>query len=112
MDDDDALAQLRHTLGAFRGDDAGPLAPTPSLAAVPALVAEVRAGGVRVDLAPLPDAAESPAATLAQKGMTSSKSSPRVMNLIRIRTILWRAAPKAGRAAATPVSNHARPFPS
>ena len=60
----DALTELRRTLGVFRGDDT-PLAPTPSLSAIPQLVADVRAGGVRVDLAPLPDAAGLGAATEA-----------------------------------------------
>ena len=74
----DALAELRHTLGAFRGDDAGPLAPAPSLAAVPALVDEVRAGGVRVDLAPLPDAtgigaaAQAAAYRVVQEALTNA----------------------------------------
>ncbi|QIK72095.1 sensor histidine kinase [Propioniciclava coleopterorum] len=52
----DALAELRHTLGVFRGDEDVPRAPTPTLAAVARLVADVRASGVTVDLAPLPDA--------------------------------------------------------
>lgn len=60
----DALTELRRTLGVFRGDET-PLAPTPSLSTIPQLVEEVRAGGVRVDLAPLPDAAGLGAATEA-----------------------------------------------
>ncbi len=52
----DALGELRHTLGVFRGDEEAPRAPTPTLPAIAALVAEVRAGGVDVELAPLPDA--------------------------------------------------------
>lgn len=53
----DALGELRHTLGVFRGDEEAPRAPTPTLAAIATLVADVRAGGVAVELAPLPDAA-------------------------------------------------------
>lgn len=51
----DALGELRHTLGVFRGDEV-PRAPTPTLAALPGLVEDVRAGGVRVLLSPLPSA--------------------------------------------------------
>lgn len=61
----DALAELRQTLGVFRGDPETPLAPTPTLAAIPRLVDEVRAGGVRVDLAPLPESDAVGAATQA-----------------------------------------------
>lgn len=58
----DALAELRHTLGVFRGDagafeaDDAPRAPTPTIPAIAALVDDVRAGGVAVTLSPLPDA--------------------------------------------------------
>ncbi|MFZ2751019.1 MAG: ATP-binding protein, partial [Propioniciclava sp.] len=57
-----ALAELRHTLGVFRGDagafeaDDAPRAPTPTIPAIAALVDDVRAGGVAVTLSPLPDA--------------------------------------------------------
>lgn len=52
----DALAELRAALGVFREEDAA-LAPTPTVATIAKVVEEVRAGGVRVDLEPLPDAA-------------------------------------------------------
>lgn len=58
----DALTELRHTLGVFRGDgvrsdvDDAPRTPTPTIPALGRLVDEVSAGGVRVTLAPLPDA--------------------------------------------------------
>ncbi|AQP48365.1 hypothetical protein BW730_13495 [Tessaracoccus aquimaris] len=45
----DALAEVRRTLGVFREDDA-PLAPTPDLGAIAALVDQVRATGVPVEL--------------------------------------------------------------
>ena len=58
----DALVELRHTLGLFRGDATeASLAPTPTLADVPTLVADAHAAGVAVTLTE-PDAAGVPAA--------------------------------------------------
>lgn len=51
----EALGELRHTLGVFRGEGEFPRAPTPTLPAITALVAEVRAGGMAIELAPLPE---------------------------------------------------------
>lgn len=74
----DALAELRQTLGVFRGDPATPLAPTPTIAAIAGLVDDVRAGGVDVDLAPLPGPDAVGAATQAvayrvvQEGLTNA----------------------------------------
>lgn len=61
----DALAELRQTLGVFRGDAETPFAPTPTIEAIARLVDEVRAGGVRVDLTPLPDTSRVSAASQA-----------------------------------------------
>lgn len=74
----DALAELRQTLGVFRGDEETPLAPTPTIAAIPGLVADVRAGGVDVDLAALPDtgglgaATEAAAYRIVQESLTNA----------------------------------------
>lgn len=65
----ESLAELRAALGVFREEEAVvntgevPLAPTPTLASIGALVAEVSSGGVDVVLAPLPAEAGISAAT-------------------------------------------------
>lgn len=46
----DALDDVRGVLGLLRGDEDAPRAPEPGLDALPALVAEVRSSGARVDL--------------------------------------------------------------
>ncbi|WP_232547272.1 sensor histidine kinase [Propioniciclava soli] len=51
----DALAELRAALDVFRTADAV-LTPAPTLDTIASLVADVRAGGVRVELDPVPDA--------------------------------------------------------
>lgn len=78
----ESLAELRAALGVFREEDSmppagqpdpsvareasgAPLAPTPTLASLGALVDEVRAGGVDVALAPVPAAAGISAAAKA-----------------------------------------------
>ncbi len=87
----DALAELRQTLGVFRGDEATPLAPTPSLTAIEGLVAEVRAGGVRVELDPLPEPDAVGAATQAvayrvvQEGLTNAiRHAPRALTRVTL----------------------------
>ena len=46
----EALRELRRLLGVLREDDAGPLAPLPGLAEIPALVQRVREAGLDVEL--------------------------------------------------------------
>lgn len=87
----DALAELRQTLGVFRGDEETPLAPTPTLAAIPTLVAEVRAGGVRVELDPLPNpdvagaAVQAVAFRVVQEGLTNAiRYAPRAVARVSV----------------------------
>lgn len=72
----DALAELRHTLGVFRGEGAE-LVPTPSLAGVRTLVEDARTGGVRVDHDPVdatgvPAAVQAVAYRVVQEGLTNA----------------------------------------
>ncbi|WP_052462653.1 sensor histidine kinase [Nigerium massiliense] len=72
----DALAELRRTLGVFR--DEAPLSPTPGLGALPALVDQVRVGGVPVELAlpepgaPVPQATQAVAYRVVQEALTNA----------------------------------------
>lgn len=73
-----ALADLRRTLGVFRsGAEAQPLAPTPDLAAIEALVEQVRAGGVPIRYrrgqlpGEVPAAVQAVAYRVVQEGLTN-----------------------------------------
>ncbi|MFD8978750.1 sensor histidine kinase [Streptomyces sp. NPDC059564] len=58
----DAMAQLRTMLGVLRTDEAAPRAPQPGIAALPALLDRVRAGGPRVSYGRTGEVRELPAA--------------------------------------------------
>ncbi|MBW4705085.1 MULTISPECIES: histidine kinase [unclassified Micromonospora] len=79
-----ALQDLREVIGVLRADtsggDAAPERPQPTLADVPALVAESRAAGVRVtlvdevaDLAGVPTAVGRSAYRIVQEGLTNAR---------------------------------------
>ena len=74
-----ALDNLRQTVGLLRTDSAADLAPAPSLADIPALVAELREGGMAVDLQQSGEAvglgpiAESAAYRMVQESLTNAR---------------------------------------
>lgn len=73
-----ALEELRGVLHVLRGDDDGTAPPQPTLAAVPALVAEATASGQRVRLAldagdDVPEAVQRTVYRVVQEGLTNAR---------------------------------------
>lgn len=99
----EAIAELRHTLGVFRAD--ADLAPTPSLAGLPGLVADARAAGVRlsftpVDVTGVPAAVQAVAFRVAQEGLTNAvrhaPGAPVTLALVREQGLLRVTVSDAG----------------
>ena len=73
------LANLRQTVGLLRSDDRGDLAPAPSIAQIPQLVAGLRDAGMRIDEewtgdpVPLGPIAESAAYRMVQESLANAR---------------------------------------
>ena len=73
-----ALDEVRGVLGLLRGDERAPMAPEPGLAALPALIAQVRESGARVDLDdrlpdPLPQSVQLAVFRIVQESLTNAR---------------------------------------
>jgi signal transduction histidine kinase len=117
------LANLRQTVGLLRSDDAGELAPAPSIAQIPQLIAGLRETGMRIteewegESIPLGPIAESAAYRMVQESLANVRlHAPGTACVVRIErteagTILTvtnapPVSPRVSDAASTPLGGH------
>jgi signal transduction histidine kinase len=117
------LANLRQTVGLLRSDDAGELAPAPSIAQIPQLIAGLRETGMRIteewegESIPLGPIAESAAYRMVQESLANARlHAPGTACVVRIErtdagTILTvtnapPVSPRVSDAASTPLGGH------
>jgi signal transduction histidine kinase len=87
------LANLRQTVGLLRSDDAAELAPAPSIAQIPQLLAELRDTGMTIteewvgDVVPLGPVAESAAYRMVQESLANARQhAPGASCAVRVET--------------------------
>jgi signal transduction histidine kinase len=87
------LANLRQTVGLLRSDDAAELAPAPSIAQIPQLLAELRDTGMTIteewvgDVVPLGPVAESAAYRMVQESLANARQhAPGANCAVRVAT--------------------------
>jgi signal transduction histidine kinase len=87
------LANLRQTVGLLRSDDAAELAPAPSIAQIPQLLAELRDTGMTIteewvgDVVPLGPVAESAAYRMVQESLANARQhAPGANCAVRVET--------------------------